>query len=450
MGMYEFVLPELGEGIESGDVVNILVAEGEAIEKDQALLELETDKAVIEIPAPVSGILRELRVQQGDQAAVGQVILTIETEATAAEARPSAADTAVETEQPETPAVSWAASTSRHRDEPPSAAVPPATTVAEDVAVPQPAAVAPPVAAVRPPAPAAPSVRRLAREIGVDINAVTGSGPAGRVSTEDVKYHARSLLTDARVPEPVTAPVDVTRPDFAQRDETERRPMSNVRRKTAEHLTHAWATIPHVTHHAKADITELEQLRQRFAPNAEALGGKLTVTAIVLKVVSAALKRFPQFNASIDMDGHAIIYKHYYHIGVAVDTDRGLLVPVIRDVDRKSIFDVAVELTQVAERARNRKMTLEEMQGGTFTVTNLGGIGGTAFAPIINAPEVAILGLSRSRIEPVYTNGQFEPRLLLPLSLSYDHRLIDGADGARFTRWVAEILEQPFLIALEG
>jgi pyruvate dehydrogenase E2 component (dihydrolipoamide acetyltransferase) len=244
--------------------------------------------------------------------------------------------------------------------------------------------------------------------------------------------------------------VGITLPDFAQWGEVERRAMSNVRRKTAEHLAYAWATIPHVTHFAKADITDLEQLRQRFAAKAEALGGKLTVTAMVLKVIAAALKRFPQFNASVDMAHHEIVYKRYYHIGVAVDTDRGLLVPVIRDVDRKSLLALAVELTQVAERARNRKTTLEEMQGGTFTVTNLGGIGGTGFAPIIHAPEVAILGLARSGIEPVYTNGQFEPRLQLPLSLSYDHRLIDGADGARFMRWVVEALEQPFLIVLEG
>ncbi len=226
--------------------------------------------------------------------------------------------------------------------------------------------------------------------------------------------------------------------------------MGNVRRKTAEHMARAWAAVPHVTQFGKADITELEKLRTQYAPQAEALGGKLTITAIALKVVTAALKRFPQFNASLDMAHDEVIYKHYYHLGVAVDTDRGLLVPVIRDVDRKSLLDLSVELSRVAERARARKTTLDEMQGGTFTVTNLGGIGGTNFSPIVNVPEVAILGLARTAFEPVYRNGRFEPRLMLPLAVSYDHRLIDGADGARFVRWVAEALEEPFRIVLGG
>jgi pyruvate dehydrogenase E2 component (dihydrolipoamide acetyltransferase) len=226
--------------------------------------------------------------------------------------------------------------------------------------------------------------------------------------------------------------------------------MSNVRRRTAEHLAQAWAAIPHVTQFDRADITDLEQLRQQFARKAEVAGGKLTITAIIIKILAAALKKFPQFNASIDMANYEVVYKQYYHIGVAVDTDRGLLVPVIRDVDQKNIVALSVELTALAERARTRKTTLEEMQGGTFTVTNLGGIGGSYFAPIINAPEVAILGVARSSMEPVYSQGQFVPRLLLPLALSYDHRLIDGADGARFLRWVVEALQQPFLLALEG
>ena len=226
--------------------------------------------------------------------------------------------------------------------------------------------------------------------------------------------------------------------------------MSNVRRLTADQMARTWATVPQVTQYDQADITEIEQLRQQCAPKAVAAGGRLTITAIALKVVAAALKRFPQFNASVDMATHEVVYKQYYHVGVAVDTERGLLVPVIRDVDSKNIIALAVELTQLAEHARNRKTSLEEMQGGTFTITNLGGIGGTGFSPILNAPEVAILGMARSRMTPVYTDGQFMPRLMLPLSLSYDHRLIDGADGARFLRWVAEALSQPFLLSLEG
>jgi pyruvate dehydrogenase E2 component (dihydrolipoamide acetyltransferase) len=298
--------------------------------------------------------------------------------------------------------------------------------------------------------PAAPSVRRLAREIGVDINAVAGSGPGGRISPEDVKSFARQRLTGTDGTPRPSQPVAVTLPDFTAWGEVERQPMSGIRRKTAEHMAYAWATIPHVTQYAKADITELEDLRQRFAVKAAEAGGKLTITAIMLKVVVAALKHFPQFNASLDLGREEVVYKKYYHIGVAVDTDRGLLVPVIRDVERKSLLELAVELSQVADRARQKKMTLEEMQGGTFTVTNLGGIGGTFFSPIINAPEVAILGVARSTIEAVYSDGQFQPRLMLPLALSYDHRLIDGADGARFIHWVAETLQQPFRIALGG
>ena len=239
-------------------------------------------------------------------------------------------------------------------------------------------------------------------------------------------------------------------PDFAKWGKTERVSMRGVRRKTAEHLRQAWNTIPHVTQQDRADITELEQLRANFAPRAEEAGGKMTVTAIALKVCASALKVFPQFNASIDMGKEEIIYKQYINIGVAVDTDRGLLVPVIRDVDKKNIVELAAEMTQLSKKARDRKLTPEEMEGGTFTITNLGGIGGTGFSPIVNHPEVAILGLSRSRMEPEWVNNKFEPRLILPLSLSYDHRLIDGADAARFLRWIAEAFEQPFLLSVQG
>ena len=226
--------------------------------------------------------------------------------------------------------------------------------------------------------------------------------------------------------------------------------MSNVRRKTAEHMSHAWTTIPHVTQFDKADITDLEELRKRFAKKAEEAGGKLTVTAIAVKVVVSALRAFPQFAASVDVAKSEIVYKKYFHIGVAVDTDRGLLVPVIRNADQKNIIELSVELARLAEKARNKKITPEEMEGGVFTITNLGGIGGTNFSPIVNSPEVAILGISRARLEPVVLDGQVAPRLILPLSLSYDHRLIDGADAARFLRWVAAALEQPFLLPLEG
>ncbi|ETW96294.1 MAG: branched-chain alpha-keto acid dehydrogenase subunit E2 [Candidatus Entotheonella factor] len=453
MAAYAFALPELGEGIESGDVVNVLVAAGDRVVQDQPLIELETDKAVIEVPAPVNGVVQTMHVQAGEKANVGQLIVTFETEVSEA-AAPSPAAVMPE---PEPPAVQAAAPAVAEPEPPasPQPTQPASSPVAAPSPAPAPVERSEPATPQRLPAAASPSVRRLAREVGVDINEVNGSGPGGRISVDDVKMHARRLLTDtggyhATAGAAAAEPRAVALPDFSRWGEVEHQAMTSVRRATAEHMAQAWATIPHVTQHASADVTALEQLRKRYSPRAEAAGGKLTVTAIALKVVTAALKRFPQFNASIDVAKQEIIYKHYYHIGVAVDTDRGLLVPVIRDVDQKSLIDLAVELNALAEKARDRKTTLAEMQGGTFTVTNLGGIGGSHFTPVINAPEVAILGLARSRMEATYIDGKFEPRLMLPLSLSYDHRLIDGADGARFIRWVVEALEQPFLLTLEG
>jgi pyruvate dehydrogenase E2 component (dihydrolipoamide acetyltransferase) len=304
----------------------------------------------------------------------------------------------------------------------------------------------------RQPVPAAPHVRRLAREVGVDIYEVKGTGPGGRINEDDVKGYAKALLSAAAVQ---TAPraghfKQPQLPDFAKWGKIERVSMRGVRRKTAEHLSEAWNTVPHVTQHDRADITELEHLRARFAPKAEEAGGKMTVTAIALKVCAAALKVFPQFNASIDIEKEEIVYKQYINIGVAADTDRGLLVPVIRDVDKQNIVELAVALSQLSKKARDKKLAPADMEGGTFTITNLGGIGGIGFTPIVNFPEVAILGLSRSRMEPEWINGKFEPRLILPLSLSYDHRLIDGADAARFLRWISEAFEQPFLLSVQG
>jgi pyruvate dehydrogenase E2 component (dihydrolipoamide acetyltransferase) len=294
-----------------------------------------------------------------------------------------------------------------------------------------------------PAAAAAPSVRRLARELGVDVRRVTGTGPEGRISLDDVQTFVRGALAGG-----VTGAPDVPMPDFSRWGEVERKPMSNIRRKTAEHLSHAWNVIPHVTQHDRADITELEALRKQYGPQAEKAGGKLTMTAIALKIAEGALRRFPQFNSSIDVARKEMIFRKSIHIGVAVDTERGLLVPVIRDVDRKGLTTLAVELTKASDKARAGKLTPDEMQGSGFTITNLGGIGGTSFTPIINWPEVAILGISRGAQEPRWTGQQFEPRLMLPLSLSYDHRAIDGADAARFLRWVAEAFEEPFVMAL--
>jgi pyruvate dehydrogenase E2 component (dihydrolipoamide acetyltransferase) len=276
---------------------------------------------------------------------------------------------------------------------------------------------------------------------------VPGSGPGGRISVTDVKAHARNIISGAA---PGGSARAVALPDFSRWGDVERQPMRAIRRKTAERMATAWSTVPHVTQGDKADITDLEALRLKYAKRVEAAGGKLTITAVTLKVVASALKVFPQFNASIDVASDEVVLKKYVHIGVAVDTEAGLLVPVIRDVDQKNIVQISTELQALAEKAKARKLSLDEMEGGSFTISNLGGIGGTYFTPIVNVPEVAILGMSRSVMEPVWKDGAFVPRLMMPLSLSYDHRLIDGADAIRFVRWLAEALEQPFVMSLQG
>jgi len=448
----EFRLPELGENIESGDLVKVLVSVGQQIAKDQSVLELETDKATIEVPAPVGGLVKEIHVKEGDKVKVGQLLITFEDGAGAAPQKESAKAQPSTSPKPPTIAPKPKAAPPKPQT-PPTAEAP--TRSAERPVVTADQTAAPQATAASPPGepevsgaiiPASPSVRRQARELGIDITQVRGSGPGGRISAEDVVEHAREIIHGGGAGLAGAASL----PDFAKWGEIERRPMSNIRRKTAEHMAYAWATAPRVTQYDRVDITGLEDLRKRFAKKAEAAGGKLTVTAIAVKVIVSALRAFPQFAASIDVRANEVIYKKYFHIGVAVDTDRGLLVPVIRDADRKNIIELAGELARLAEKARNKKLTPDEMEGGVFTITNLGGIGGTNFSPIVNAPEVAILGISRASLEPVYVDGQLVPRLMLPLSLSYDHRLIDGADAARFLRWVAEALEQPFLMALEG
>jgi pyruvate dehydrogenase E2 component (dihydrolipoamide acetyltransferase) len=503
----DFTLPELGENITTGDVLRVLVKPGDTLEKDQPVLELETDKATIEVPSSVAGHVKDVKVKAGDKVKVGQSILTVDNGASESAASPkppadeseapqrgresdasqpksreaAAANSAekipsdggleqhVEGEKnptPDKPGVVDGVERQRPRPTP-SADARGMTggggaARAQDKVVDisrgarQPAE--PAAQPEAPAAPAAPSVRRMARELGVDINKVAGTGPDGRISVDDVKAHTKQLVSgtsSAGVPAPAAEPL----PDFTRWGEVDRQPMRAVRRKTAEHLSAAWATIPHVTQHDLADITTLEELRKRYAKEAEASGGNLTITAIAVKVVASALKVFPQFNTSVDFAAEQIIFKKYVHVGVAVDTDRGLLVPVIRDADSKNIVQIAAELSQLSEKARSRKLSLDEMQGGTFSISNLGGIGGTFFTPIVNAPEVAILGISRARMEPVYrpdergpgpASAEFVPRLMLPLSLSYDHRVIDGADGIRFLRWIAEALEQPFLLALHG
>jgi pyruvate dehydrogenase E2 component (dihydrolipoamide acetyltransferase) len=456
----EFKLPELGENVASGDVTRVLVNVGDTIARDQPVLELETEKATIEVPSSVAGVVKEITVKPGDKVNVGAVVLTVdETGSAAPKPEAKAGAGAPRPEQAERAEAGAAA-----QKEPAKAAAKPQ----EFKVVPMPSrpstAAEPARAAVPKPEPkrteavaasASPSVRRLAREIGVDINDVQGSGPDGRISQDDVKEHARRILSSIG---PSTVPgagaaraageaAAVPLPDFSRWGEIERQPMSNIRRKTAEHLSHAWTAIPHVTQCDKADITAMEELRSKYRKQVEQAGGNLTVTAMLVKVLAFAVRQFPQFNASIDVAAQQIIYKKYVNIGVAVDTDRGLLVPVVRDADQKTLTQIAIEVHQLAEKARERKLTLEEMSGGGMSISNLGGIGGTYFTPIVSWPEVAILGVSRGIIEPVWRNGAFQSRQMLPLSLSYDHRVIDGADAMRFLRWVVDAIELPFALS---
>ncbi len=435
---FDFKLPELGENIETADVTKVLVSVGDKIEKDQILFEIETDKATVEVPSEFSGIAKEVKVKEGDKVKVGSVVLVIESGSSSITPKEKVAEKIVK-EEPKH--VETKVNESKLESVP---SVDKKESLAIDVSRKKsfPAKIAP----------AAPSVRLFAREIGIDINEVKGSGPGGRISIDDVKKYSKTFNEKIKsgIGGMAIGIKQESLPDFSKWGSVRKEAMSNVRKKTAEHLSYAWATIPHVTQFDKADITEIENLRKQFAKKAEAIGGKLTVTAILLKVVTAALKVFPQFNASVDMDNKEIIYKDFYNIGVAVDTEKGLIVPVIRDVDKKNILQLSAELTEISVKAREKKVTIEDMQGGCFTISNLGGIGGTYFTPIVNSPEVAILGVSRGNYEQVYKNGEFVPRIMLPLSLSYDHRLIDGADGARFIKWIVNALEQPFLLSLEG
>jgi pyruvate dehydrogenase E2 component (dihydrolipoamide acetyltransferase) len=461
----EFTIPELGENVDKGDVIRVLVAAGDEVQKDQPVLELETDKATIEVPSSVAGKVTDIRVKAGDRVKVGQVVLVLDE--AAGNGQPAASAAPKEQEPPAkrpertdadrkpAGAGSEAARTAAAADEEEPRALPvrgprQADVVAFDasraMAPPKPEAARPAEAAAAStqgePVAAAPSVRRFARELGIDIGQVTGTGPGGRIGQEDVKQHVKALMTRGG-----GAPRPAALPDFSKWGEVETRPMSGIRRKTAEHLTIAWQA-PHVTQHDRADVTALEEFRKTFGPRVEKAGGKLTVTAVLIRLCAIAIDRFPQFASSPDMANESIVYKKYRHIGVAVDTPNGLLVPVIRDASRKTITEIAVELTTLSQKARDRKLSLDEMAGGVFSITNLGGIGGTLFTPILNQPEVAILGVSRASMDPVWRDGAFVPRQMLPLSLSYDHRVIDGADAARFLRFVAEALEQPLTMLL--
>jgi pyruvate dehydrogenase E2 component (dihydrolipoamide acetyltransferase) len=450
-----FKLPDLGEGIHEAEVVSVLVAPGDQVLEGQPILEVETDKARVEIPSPYTGKVLEIKVVPGQTIRVGAILVMFD-QGPGMEVRlPGMGEAAV---PPHAVAPAEIGS-------PPMEAGVAAVGAARPVSVEgtEPSAAQPEAAAATGPVPASPSTRRLARELGVDLHQVRGSGPHGLVTAEDIKSFAASKRQPVQPPtgEPIEATpalvlasdsvpgiATVLPPsDFARWGPVERVPLRSVRRATARRLAMAWAQIPHVNHQDLADITILDQLRRKHQSEIEGLGGKLTLTVFMLKAVVAALKRHPRFNASLDMDGEEIILKHYYHLGVAVDSERGLLVPVLRDVDHKSLSEIAVELHDLAERARNGKSTSDDLQGGTFTITNIGALGGTGFAPIINYPQVAILGMGQARWQPKVigseTEMQIVPRLLLPLVLAFDHRLLDGADAARFVNLIIQQFEDP-------
>ena len=422
--MIEFRLPELGEGIESGQVIEVFVSPGDRVTLEQPLLEVETDKAAVEIPSPADGTIVDVCVSAGDTVEISQVLVRMNGDDERKES-PKDAPTAEEEER--TTAVQ--AALPKEKPEEKKKQIPsPKAVPADDIAPTGPLAVA-----------AAPSVRRLARELGVELSSVSGTGPRGRILERDVKAHAKAIIRSASSAQP-TAPPEPELPDFSRWGETVTESFSTVRKLTAERLSQAWAA-PHVTQFDKADATRIENLRKLNRDKVAEAGGNLTVTAILVKALSRALSEFPKFNSSIHMGSRTIVYKKYVNIGVAVDTERGLLVPVIRDVDKKDVTEISVELTDISSRAREKRLSADRLQGGSFTITNLGGIGGTFFTPVLNPPEVAILGVSRSSVEPTYADGELAGKLMLPLSLSYDHRIIDGAEAARFLRWLCEMLE---------
>jgi pyruvate dehydrogenase E2 component (dihydrolipoamide acetyltransferase) len=427
--LQEVRVPEIGENVQSGEVIKVMVSVGDTLSVDQPIAELETDKAVLEFPSPVAGRIHSVLIKAGDTVAIGQVVLEVESDGAKAP-QPRKEPTSAPQKAPKAAA-----------KEPAPAAVEPKQPVALPVAMRGGAEVA-----------ASPAVRRLAREMGVDLSRVEGSGTGGRISAEDVKEFVRGTLSGARQAASAQAAAgahaSVPLPDFSRLGPVTRERLNTVRRITAENMTVSWTTIPQVTQYDQADITELEVFRAKAASRVEEQGGKLTMTAILARVCAGALSAYPRFNSSLDWPARELVVKQYCHIGIAVDTERGLIVPVVRDVDKKSLTQLAVEITDLAARTRDKKVHPDELEGGNFTISNLGGIGGTAFSPIVYAPQVAILGVARTQSQWQMRDGQPAERLILPLSLSYDHRAVDGAEGARFLHWIVEALENPYLAVL--
>jgi pyruvate dehydrogenase E2 component (dihydrolipoamide acetyltransferase) len=425
----EFRLPDLGEGIDSAIVTSVMVKPGDAVSAGQNVIAVETDKASLEIPADAAGTVEAVQVKPGDKLPIGAVILKLgeaggappvsrEAESAKPSAAPPVARAAAEPVSP--PALASAGSASRLNGQ-----VPQARPKRGDVVA------------------AGPATRRLARELGVALTEVTPTGRGGRVTIDDIKSFVRGRIASR---EPASG---FAMPDFSKFGPVEKKPVANIRNTIAKNLTLGWRTMPMVTQHDLADITELEAGRKRSVETSPKGAPKVTMTILAIKAVVAALRELPQFASSYDMAAGELILKKYFHIGIAVDTERGLVVPVIRDADKKSIRDLAAEVSALAEKARAGKLAIDEMRGGVFTITNLGGIGGTSFTPIVNFPEVAILGMSRSSLQPVVKDGQIVPRLMLPLSLTYDHRVIDGADGARFTTRLVQLFSDPLRLLME-
>ncbi|MEO8445965.1 MAG: 2-oxo acid dehydrogenase subunit E2 [bacterium] len=512
----EVKLPEVSDNIENGDVIKVLVKVGDTIEMDQPVIELETDKAMFEVPSTEKGIVKEINVKAGDVINIGAVILKVETNGSeskddadskkendkegedtegkdevkkddpdkknkisdkdsededttsdkseddpeikidkskkkdSSETKDKGSDTDDESSKEEETDDNNQSSDTKEaikedrkngkkvstKDSNEDAKVKLKDNTNESELK----------QTAKESAPASPSVRRLARELGVEIAEVNGSADAGRITEEDVKKYVKEILSGSG--ELKVRADQKALPDFKKWGEVDIQPMSKIRAITADSLTYAWSTVPMVTQFDKADITSFEEFRKKNSDKVKEAGGHLTITSVLLKVCTAALKAFPQFNSSIDYGSKEIYFKKYYNVGVAVDTDRGLLVPVIKNSDKKNLTEISVELNDLAEKARNKKITPDDMDGGNFTISNLGGIGGTSFTPIVYSPQVAILGVSRGSKEAVLVNENFEPRLMLPLSLTYDHRIIDGADAARFLRWICEVLENPMRMFL--
>jgi pyruvate dehydrogenase E2 component (dihydrolipoamide acetyltransferase) len=478
----EFKLPDLGEGIHEAEILDIRVKEGEKVKADQILFEVETDKAAVEVPSPYDGTVEKIFVKVGEIARVGNVMITINEsggtkEITQERAQPSEIPAPVggrEREHSAAPAAKHAAGGNGK------------------TAVPAGGGSGKTAAPGSGPVPATPATRKLARELGVDLRLVPASGPAGRVTKEDVRAFAEggaragggkpagtvpggggssrpaqtmgALSIAAKYGggsgagggeggalggSPLTLqPVEL--PDFSKYGQVERVPLRSLRRKIAINMAQSWSHVPHVSNFDEADVTDLEATRQRHEKAVAERGGRLTLTAIALKAVVSGLKRFPQFNCSLDEATSELVFKHYYNIGVAVATEKGLIVPVIRDVDRKTLVELSIELAEVAQKTRDGKIELDRLGGGTFTITNIGPIGGTGMVPMVNYPEVAIMGMARSKDQPVVRKGEIVIRTIMPLALSFDHRVADGAEAAMFLRHIAACMEDPFQMLLEG